>query len=136
MPAAFLYVDALEHPADEHPQKFLPFREEAGPKVYLLVETLPAPGTQITVWYAASYTVAEGSSDLPFELDQVVLAGAAAYACADQAVDTVDKLTPRETAPSYRALGEARLTRFAELLAQLRNRHAAPRWRVAWTPLE
>src|SRR5438067_561450 len=44
VPATFTWLDAIEYPIDQYPQRFLPFREEAGPKAYLLTDRLPVVG--------------------------------------------------------------------------------------------
>ena len=132
VPSTFLWVDAVEYPVDRFPQCFHPFREEPGPKVYFLTTDLPPAGEALVVWYARGYTVAEGSSDLPAELDRAVLLGARAFALADQAVDTADKLTPRDTVEAYRKLAAEARSGFGLTVEELRLRLGGPRWRVSW----
>lgn len=132
VPATFAWVEAVEYPLDRYPQCLLPFREEPGPELYLLTGELPPAGAQIGVWYAARYTVDDASSDLPARLERVVLAGALAYACLDQAVDTIARLTPAGRGPGdYRAVGEQARDRFQQSLAALRT-STAPMWRPSW----
>jgi hypothetical protein len=100
VPAAFSWVEAVESPIDASRPAFLPFREEPGPKVYILSGTLPAVGDQIRVWYAARFAVDDSSSDMPIGLEPTVLAGALAFACLDQAIDTVAKITPAGAGPA------------------------------------
>src|SRR5438552_16188764 len=52
VPATFAWIEAVEYPLDRSPQVFLPFREEPGPKIYLLSDAVPAVGDQLRVWYA------------------------------------------------------------------------------------
>ena len=133
VPATFAWVEAVEYPLDRYPQCMLPFREEPGPELYLLTDELPPAGAQVGVWYAARYTVDDASSDLPARLERVVLAGALAYACLDQAVDTIARLTPAGRGPGdYRAIGEGARERFQEELGALRT-SSAPMWRPTWS---
>jgi hypothetical protein len=132
VPATFLWLDAVEHPVDRFPNCFHPFREEAGPKLYFLTAELPPAGEALAVWYAHGYTVTEGASDLPAELDRAVLLGARAFALADQAVDTADKLTPRDTVEAYRKLAAEARGGFGLVVEELRSRLGGPRWRVSW----
>jgi hypothetical protein len=133
VPATFSWVEAVEYPIDASPQAFLPFREEPGPKVYLLGGSLPAVGDQMRVWYAARFTVDDASSDMPVGLEPTVLAGALAFACLDQAIDTVARITPAGAGPAgYRAAGDAALRRFEEMVAELRARAAPTLWRPVW----
>jgi hypothetical protein len=132
VPATFAWVEAVEYPIDRYPQCLLPFREEPGPQLYLLTAELPPAGAQVGVWYAARYTVDDGASDLPVRLERVVLAGALAYACLDQAVDTIARLTPAGRGPAdYRQTGEDARDRFTAELTALRTA-ASPMWRPSW----
>jgi hypothetical protein len=134
VPASFLWVEAVEYPIDRYPQRWIPFREELGPRVYLQTPSLPPVGDQLRVWFAARYTVDDGAGDLPAQLEPIILAGALAFACEDQAVDTVPKLTPSGAAPAhYRAAAAAAHARFETHLATLRS-SAAPLWRPTWSP--
>lgn len=133
VPATFLWVEAVEYPVDRYPQHWVPFREELGPRVYLLTDSPPAVGDQLRVWFAGRYTVDEASSDLPLPIEPVVLAGAFAFASRDQAVDTVAKITPTGAGPAgYRAVAETATRRFESLLADLRASAARPTWGVTW----
>ncbi len=133
VPPTFAWIEAVEYPLDRYPQRFVPFREEAGPKAYLLTDCLPAVGDEIGVWYAARYTVDDASSDLPLVYEPSVLTGALAYACLDQAVDVVARLTPAGRGPAdYRALAEPARGQFLSQLEQLRFRAAPPMWRPSW----
>jgi hypothetical protein len=133
VPAIFGWVEAVEYPIDKYPQCFLPFREEPGPKLYLLTESLPVAGDQVGVWYAGRYTVDDSASDLPARLEPVVLAGALAYACLDQAVDTIARLTPAGRGPGdYREVGEGARERFRASLEALRHSASPPMWRPTW----
>ena len=131
-PASFLWIDAVEYPPDQFPPRHFNFRTDPGPQLLFLSPDLPPAGAQIAVWYARGYTVAEASSDLPAELDDVVLLGARACALADQAVDTTDKLTPRDTPEAYRKLAADAVDRYEDALALLRARFSSPRWRPFW----
>jgi hypothetical protein len=134
VPSVFAWVEAVEYPVDRYPQCFLPFREEPGPKLYLLTDELPVAGDQLGVWYAGRYTVDDASSDLPARLEPVVLSGALAFACLDQAIDTIARLTPAGRGPDdYRLLGESARTRFRESLGVLRQSGSPPMWRPTWS---
>lgn len=132
VPTTFAWVEAVEYPVDRYPQCLLPFREQPGPELYLLTDDLPPAAAQIGVWYAARYTVDDASSDLPARLERVVLAGALAYACLDQAVDTIARLTPAGRGPAdYREIGAVARERFQAALGALRV-SSAPMWRPSW----
>ena len=133
VPATFAWLEAVEYPLDKYPQRFLPFREEAGPEAYLLTGHLPTVGDQLGVWYAGRYTVDDTSSDLPLVYEPSVLTGALAYACFDQAVDVVAKLTPAGRGPAdYRAVADPARARFAALIDELRHRVPPPMWLPSW----
>jgi len=133
LPAAYAWVEAIEYPLDRYPQLFLPFREEPAARVYLLTSELPPQGAAIRVWYAARYAVDDSSSDMPVALEPAVLAGAFAFACPDQAADTIAKITPAGAGPEgYCAVGDAACARFEAMLTDLRTAAVRPLWRPSW----
>lgn len=132
LPPTFLWVDAVEYPSDRVPQRFRPFREEGGGRLYLLIDELPPAGEAITVWYAHGYTVTEAGSDLPAELEHTVLAGALAGALTGRGIETTEKLVPSQTPASYRRLGDEAWGRFERALRALHGRRGRPRWGISW----
>jgi hypothetical protein len=132
VPPTFLWLDAVEYPVDRAPQRFRPFREEAGPLVYLLIDEPPPAGDVVAVWYAHGYAVAEASSDLPSELERTVLDGGLALALRGRAIGTTDRLVPPETPAGYGRLGERAWERFERGLRTLQARRGRPRWGVTW----
>jgi hypothetical protein len=128
-----LWVDAVEHPTDQEPIAFLPFREEARGIVSILGPTLPATGDTFTVWYSRSHTVDGVGSTIPVEYEELILTGAYGYAFLMRASDTIGKINPSTWAPRQaRDLAKVRLDEFNRGLKELRNRQASPSWRVHW----
>ena len=110
--------------------------------VVLLVEEVPAAGAVVRVRWNSAHVVAEGSTTVPAELDQLVSRGAYGFAClaystpaADNfryedgatvaAVD--DSMIPRE----WRARGNEAVGELREGLERLRRRRAVGRM-VTW----
>lgn len=131
--STFLRISALECPADEYPQKWIPFREESGPSVYVLAPDLPAAAATLRVWYAKRFTVDDSSGDMPVTLDQVAILGATHFALADQAVDTSDKLTPTDTPRFYARLKADTASRWRDELRRISHLNPEPIWTPAWT---
>jgi hypothetical protein len=132
LPPTFLWIDAVEYPVDRVPQRFRPFREEDGPGLYLLIAEAPAAGAPIRVWYARGYSLDAAGSDLPPELEPVVLEGGLALALRGRAAETTDRLVPRETPAGYARLGEGAWERFERALRRLEARRGRPSWGVSW----
>jgi hypothetical protein len=132
LPPRFLWLDAVEYPADREPQRFRPFREEDGATLYLMIEEPPTAGEPIVVWYARGYTLTEAASDLPSELEETLLSGALAFALSGRAIETTDKLVPSDTPAGYARLGAAARERFERALRALQGRQGRPRWGITW----
>lgn len=131
--ATFLYLLALEYPTDQYPPATIPFREEDGPKAYLLQSTLPTAGSTLRVWYAAAYTLNDASSDVPADLTEALLAGGLLFALTDQSIDITNRLSVGPAAADYRAIRRSAESTWRTELASLTNRPlAAPTFRPAW----
>ncbi len=133
-PAAVL---AVEWPyvaaAPAYPPCFTPFRVFAN-WLYLLVETAPAAGDVLRVWYGLPHVLSESVKTLAPDDEPVLALGAAAYAALERESYASERITVSgRTAEEYRAGGERALQRFLAHLADRRRQAAlAVDGRVSW----
>jgi hypothetical protein len=134
-PAGYLWTEAVEHPVDARPRRFVPFREEGVQATPSLRPQGCAPipgGTTVRLWFARGYALDGAAGEHPVQLDPAIVLGATLFACRDQAIALAPRLVSPETVRAYREMAD-RLQR--EWDAELRRAAAAagaPMWRVEW----
>ena len=134
-PATYLWTEALEHPIDERPQKFVAFREEglqAAPSICPLGAEAIASGSTVRLWYAHRYTLTAGGGDQPVQMEPSIVIGATYLALRDQAVAAVPKLVGRETVVGYREMAGRLAKEWEGELRRWRARGGGLMWRVEW----
>lgn len=118
-----LDVEGVEHPVNLHPACFVPF-SRWGSSLTLQVDTPPARGDQLRVFYTKLHTIDATSSTVPAQLEDTVAMGAAAYASlawASYAANRVN-LGGEDTARRYRVWGNERLEAFQLALGRAASR--------------
>jgi hypothetical protein len=134
-PASYLWTEAVEHPVDSRPRRFVPFREEGVQAAPSICPRGCAPipgGTTVRLWFARAYALDGASGEQPRQLDPAIVLGATLFACRDQAIALAPRLVSPETVRAYREMAD-RLQR--EWDVELRRAAAAagaPMWRVEW----
>jgi len=111
-------VEAVEHPVDRFPPVLVGFSTWAE-SLTLHVERAP-DGGDARVYYLARHVLDAVGTTLPGFLEDVLAAGAGAYAALEAAVSRIDRLNTGgpDVAKQYEAWGRARLTAFRQLLYQ------------------
>ena len=118
-----LDVEGVEYPVNLHPARFVPF-SRWGSSLTLQIDTPPARGDQLRVYYTKLHTLDAASSTVPAHLEDTVGMGAAAYAAlawAGYAVNRVN-LGGEGTARRYRLWGNQRMEAFQLALGRLAAR--------------
>ena len=127
--AGLIEVEAVEYPAGEFPPAYAGFTAWAG-TLSLHTPTVPN-GADAKVHYTALHTLDANGSTLPGHLEDLVAAGAGAYAALEWSAFTIDRLNTGgdEVAKQYASWARARLTAFEQLLKHHARRNAVrPRW--------
>ncbi|HLB28633.1 MAG TPA: hypothetical protein VJM69_00700 [Dehalococcoidia bacterium] len=116
-------IEAVEYPAGSYPASLAPF-SLWGDTLTLLVDQEPPSGETVYVYYGKLHTLDAAGSTLPVALQEVVAAGAAAYAALEWASFAANRVNVggEEVWRRYLALGQERLAAFAEALARLSRR--------------
>jgi len=84
------------------------------------------------VWYARAFTVTATTSDLPVELDPIVLDDATSFALTERALELAPQLVAHDVPTLYGILARDRAARFTEGLGRLRAGARPTLWTVSW----
>jgi len=116
--ASLIEVEAVEYPVDSFPPVMPGFSTWAD-SLTLHTETAP-DGGDARLYYTAAHVVDGSGSTLAGFLEDVLAAGAGAYAALEWAVAGIDRLNTGgpDVANQYESWGRARLTAFRQLLHQ------------------
>ncbi len=116
-----LAVARAEFPAGLEPPRFVEFTVFGGT---LRLEDGPLPdGGDCRLWCRLVHVVDEAGSTLPTALEDVAVLGATAFAAAEAASGTLERLTLNAgTAAAYAAMARERETAFRQLLRELGGR--------------
>ena len=129
--AGYLWCEAVEYPIeDEDGPVYLAFREDRSQKKVWINAAVQSSrgqkpsltaGENCRFWYAKAHTLGVGSSTIPVEHEELIAAGAAAYAALAVSAYSIDRIgasgwTPRQ----WREWAEGRLVDFRERLEELR----------------
>lgn len=114
-----VFVEAVEYPVGRYPPQYVRFALW-GDTLTLLVESTPAGGEQVKVYYGKLHTLNVTTSTIPAALEDVIATGAAAYAALEWASFATNRLNTGgpETWRNYLVLGQERLAAFARALAK------------------
>jgi len=132
--ADLVAVEAVEYPVGKYPPSYVPFSLWAD-TLTLLVDEVPLSAQPINVYYSRMHTLDADTSTVPPELEEVVTAGAAAYAAIEWASFATNRINVGgdEVWRQYLTWGQERLAAFAHALAQHGRRNAV-RVRRLYTP--
>lgn len=111
-------VESVEYPVDSYPPQMPGFSTWAD-SLTLHVDSLP-DGADARVYYTARHVLDASGSTLPAFLEDILAAGAGAYAALEWGIGGIDRLNigGPEVAKQYESWGRARLTAFRQLLYQ------------------
>ncbi|HEY8490576.1 MAG TPA: hypothetical protein VIO14_06250 [Dehalococcoidia bacterium] len=118
-------VDAVEYPVDRYPPAYVPFSRR-GSTLTLLVETAPQAAEPVRVLYARLHSLDAAGSTVPPQLEELLAAGAAAYAALEQAAYAVNRVNAGgpDVWRQFQAWGNERLAAFTRGLARYGRRNA------------
>ncbi len=109
-------VEAVEYPVGDFPPSYTGFTAWSGT---LSLHTPTAPdGSDAKFYYTARHVLDDDGTTLPGHLEDLVAAGAGAYAALEWAAFTIDRLNTGgdAVAKQYESWARARLTAFEQLL--------------------
>lgn len=111
-------VESVEYPVDSFPPEMTGFSTWAD-SLTLHVERLPDGGVA-RIYYTARHVLDGSGSTLPSFLEDVLAAGAGAFAALEAGIGGIDRLNTGgpDVAKQYESWGRARLTAFRQLLHQ------------------
>lgn len=129
-------VEAVEYPVGQYPPSYVPFSLWTN-TLTLLVDSAPGSGESVYVYYGKLHTLDVSSSTIPAHLEELVAAGAAAYAALEWASFATNRVNVggSQTWQHYLAWGQERLAAFAKGLAKLGRKNAV-RARRLYRPYE
>jgi hypothetical protein len=112
-------IEAVEYPIDLYPRVFTAFTQFAG-TCEMLVDALPTGGNARVYWHGA-HTLSTSVSTIYVEDEEIITAGAAAFALLEYAQYEVDRLNlGGDLADSeYHRQGRTFLERFRQMLVDL-----------------
>jgi len=112
-------IEAVEYPASSYPPSYVRFSAWAD-TLTLLIDSLPADGEDVYVYYGKLHTLDTDSSTIPAKLEDLVALGAAAYAAIEWASFAANRVNVggSEVWHSYLTWGQDRLAAFMKGLAK------------------
>ena len=127
-------VEAVEYPPGKYPPCYVAFSVWAG-TLTLLVDQAPAAAEAVNLYYGKVHTLDANGSTIAAHLEEMVAAGAAAYAALEWASFAANRVNVggQDVWRSYLAWGQERLAAFARALARHGRRNAV-RLRRLYTP--
>ena len=127
-------VEAVEYPVGEYPPSYAPFSVWSD-VLTLLVDATPLAAQDVCVYYGKLHTLDAGTSTIPARLEDVVAAGAAAYAALEWASFATNRVNVSgpDVWRQYLVWGQERLAAFARELAR-HGRRAGVRVRRLYRP--
>ena len=118
-------IEAVEHPTGEYPPAYVPFSVWLS-TLTMLVDAPPGSAADVNVYYTKLHTLDATSSTLPPPLEDVLAAGAAAYAALEWASFATNRVNVggRDVWRDYLTWGQERLAQFQSALAEHGRRNA------------
>lgn len=129
-------IDAVEYPVGRYPPRYVRFSVWLD-TLTLLVDSAPAVGDEVNVYYTKLHTIDASSSTLPARFEDVIVAGAAGYAAVEWSSFATNRVNVggRDVWRQYLVWGQERLAEFQRALARHGRRNAV-RVRRLYAPLE
>ena len=118
-------IEAAEHPTGKYPPAYIRFSVWAG-TLTMLIDSIPAGGENVDVYYGAIHTLDATSSTLPTHLEDLGAAGAGAYAALEWSSFATNRINVGGEAvwKQYLVWGQDRMAAFLQRLAQLGRKNA------------
>jgi hypothetical protein len=118
-------IEAVEYPVGEYPPSYVRYSVWLS-TLTLLIDTTPGGGEDVSVYHTKLHTLDATSSTLPARFEDVVAAGAAAYAALEWSSFATNRVNVggRDVWRDYLAWGQQRLAEFQTALAEQGRRNA------------
>ena len=112
-------IEAAEYPVGKYPPRYVSFSHWVN-TITLLIDQVPTGGESVSIYYGKLHTLDATSSTLPEYLEDLLAAGAEAYAALEWANFAVNRvnLGGEDTWRSYLSWGQDRLAAFLKGLAK------------------
>ena len=129
-------VEAVEYPTGKYPPSYVRYSLWSG-TLTLLVDAPPQGAEGANLYYGALHTLNSTTSTLPVEVEDVVAAGAAAYAALEWANYAINRINVggEEVWRQYLTWGQGRLAAYVEAVRTL-GKGGAVRVRTMYTPAQ
>ena len=117
-------VEAVEYPTGLYPSSYVRFSTWAG-TLTLLVDSLPAGGEDVYIYYGTLHTLDATTSTLPAALEDLVATGTGAYAALEWSSFATNRINVggEEVWRQYLIWGQDRLSAFMRRLAQVSRKN-------------
>ena len=127
-------IEAVEYPTGQYPPDYVRFSVWLS-TLTMLVEAAPAAAESANVYYTKLHTIDATSSTVPPRFEDIIAAGAAAYAALEWASFATNRVNVggRDVWREYLTWGQERLADFQRALARYSRRNAL-RARRLYTP--
>jgi hypothetical protein len=118
-------IEAVEYPVGDYPPAYVPFSVWLS-TLTLLIDAAPAAAADVKLFYTKLHTLDATSSTLPPPLEDIVAAGAAAYAALEWSSFATNRVNVggRDVWRDYLTWGQERLAEFQRALARHGRRNA------------
>jgi hypothetical protein len=129
-------IEAVEYPVGRYPARYVRFSVWLD-TLTLLVDSPPAGGEEVNVYYTKLHAIDASSSTLPARFEDVIAGGAAGYAAVEWSSFATNRVNVggREVWRHYLVWGQERLAEFQRALARHGRRNAL-RVRRLYAPAE
>lgn len=123
--ADLVAIEAVEHPSGRYPPSYVRFSVWVS-TLTLLVDSTPAGGESVNVFWAKLHTIDATSSTVPAQFEDVIADGAGGYAALEWASFSTNRVNVggRDVWREYLVWGQERLAEFQRALARYRRRNA------------
>ena len=118
-------IEALEHPSGRYPPSYVRFAVWLS-TLTLLVDSTPAGGESVNVFWTKLHTIDATSSTVPARFEDVIADGAGGYAALEWASFSTNRVNVggRDVWREYLSWGQERLAAFQRALARHGRRNA------------
>ena len=118
-------IEAVEYPVGQYPPSYVRFSVWQS-TLTLLVAAAPAAAEGVNVYYTKLYNIDAASSTVPPQFEEVIAAGAAAYAALEWASFATNRVNVggQDVWREYLTWGQERLADFQRALARYGRRNA------------